>query len=201
MGSLVEQRVTRAIESLLHGRTDMAREVRTGDREIDAMDVDIEAECLRVLALTQPVATDLRLVLAVLRINGELERIGDEAKSIAKRVLDLADTPNAVELPPTLHRMAQAARTMFSDALTALAESDVELCRRVRAADEHVDDCQKEIFAWVQEEIPRNVEATRAVIDILSVTRRLERIADLATNIAEDVIFLIEGAQVRHARL
>lgn len=197
MGSAVEQRVQRSVQALLEGRPDVAHAVREGDQEIDEMDVDIEAECLRVLALTQPVAADLRLVMVVLRVNNELERIGDEAKSIAKRVLDLGAAP-PVELPAVLRRMAPAAVRMLGDALTALAESDAGLCRDVIAADEQVDELQKAVFEWVQDEIPRHVEATRAAIDILSVARRLERIGDLSTNIAENVIFLVEGSPVRH---
>ncbi|MHC4082605.1 MAG: phosphate signaling complex protein PhoU [Planctomycetota bacterium] len=200
MGSLVEQRVEQAIDALLRGELDEARSVRLGDRDIDEMDVDIEAECLRVLALSQPVAADLRFVLAALRINGELERIGDQAKSIAKRVIDLGQA-GPVEVPVTLREMAAASRKMLSDALTALSEEDPRLCRQVLAADDQVDAYQKQIFAWVQEEIPRHVDGTRAVIDLLSVAQRLERIADLATNIAENVIFLVEGSQVRHAKV
>jgi phosphate transport system protein len=199
MGSAVEQRVGDAIEALFRNRVDLAERVRHGDREIDAMDVDIEAECLRILALAQPVAADLRFVLAVLRMNTDFERIGDEAKSIARRVLDLAEA-DAIEYPPILHEMAEASRNMLGDALTALTDGNADLGRQVRQADETVDELQKKVIVWVQEEIPRRVEATRAAIDILSIARRLERIADLATNVAEDVIFLIEGAQVRHAR-
>jgi phosphate transport system protein len=198
MGSAVEQRVDQSMEALLQNRADLARAVREGDREIDQMDVDIEAECLRILALSQPVAADLRLVLAVFRINNELERIGDEARGIAKRVLDLSEA-NPLDIPPVLRHMAQAAREMLGDALTALAQSNASLARSVRAADEQVDQYQKQMFAWIQEEIPRHVDALRAAIDLLSVARRFERIADLSTNIAEDVIFLIEGSQVRHA--
>ncbi len=199
MGSAVEQRVDQATEALLQNRADLARAVREGDTEIDQMDVDIEAECLRILALSQPVAADLRLVLAVFRINNELERIGDEARGIAKRVLDLSEA-NPLDIPPVLRHMAQAAREMLGDSLTALAQSNASLARSVRAADEQVDEYQKQMFAWIQEEIPRHVDALRAAIDLLSVARRFERIADLSTNIAEDVIFLIEGSQVRHAR-
>ncbi len=199
MGSAVEQRVDQATEALLQNRADLARAVREGDSEIDQMDVDIEAECLRILALSQPVAADLRLVLAVFRINNELERIGDEARGIAKRVLDLSEA-NPLEIPSVLRHMAQAAREMLGDALTALAQSNGSLARSVRAADQQVDEYQKQMFAWIQEEIPRHVDALRAAIDLLSVARRFERIADLSTNIAEDVIFLIEGSQVRHAR-
>ncbi len=197
MGSLVEQRVEQAIEALFTGNVDVAREVRLGDRDVDTMDVDIERRCLRILALSQPVATDLRFVLAVMRINNDLERIGDEARSIAKRVIDLSEaTP--IEFPQALRQMADAARRMLADALTALTEEDADLSRRIKRADEQVDSLQKEIFAWIQTEIPRHVEATRAAIDLLSAARRLERIADLSTNIAEDVIFLAEGSLVRH---
>ena len=199
MGSAVEERVKQANQGLLDGRRDLAEHVRNGDHEIDAMDVDIEAACLRILALSHPVAADLRFVLSVLRINNDLERIGDEAKSIAKRVLDL-DENRPIKYPDGLYTMAEASMRMLSDALTALAEEDVELCRRIKRNDQQVDDLQKEIFAWVQKEIPRHVEATPAAIDILSIARRFERIADLATNIAEDVMFLAEGSLVRHVR-
>jgi phosphate transport system protein len=199
MGSVVEQRVDRVLDALDRGDVELARTVRTSDREIDEMENDIESECLRVLALCQPVAADLRLVMTVLRINGTLERIGDNAKSIAKRIIDLGPA-NPHAPPRTLAVMAEAARGMLADALTGLAEHDAALCRRVRGADEQVDAHQKEIFTWIQEEIPRRVDATRAAINYLSIARRLERIADLATNIAEDVIFLVEGALVRHLR-
>ena len=115
MGSVVEQRVEQVLDALFRGDLELARSVRGGDREIDEMDVDIEAECLRVLALSQPVAADLRFVLAVLRINSELERIGDQAKSIAKRVIDLGQT-RPVEVPGTLLEMAQASRQMLNNA-------------------------------------------------------------------------------------
>jgi phosphate transport system protein len=199
MGAAVEQRVNRAIEALLDWDLEAAREVRTGDREIDQMEVEIESECLRVLALGQPVASDLRFILVVLRLNTDLERIGDLAKSIAKRVINLADAFD-VSLPPALTEMCHATRQMFSDALAALANNDAQACRQIRRSDQHVDDLQKEIFYWVQREIPLHIEATQAAIDILSIARKLERIADIATNIAEDVIFLVEGAIVRHTK-
>jgi phosphate transport system protein len=199
MGSAVEQRVGDAVEALFQCRVDLAERVRSGDREIDEMDVDIEAECLRILALAQPVAADLRFVLAVLRMNTDFERIGDEAKSIAKRVLDLA-REEAIEYPPILREMAEASRQMLSDALTALTDGNAELGRDVRQADQVVDDLNKAVYAWVQEKIRKEVKATPAAIDVLSIARRLERIADLATNVAEDVIFMLEGSTVRHAR-
>jgi phosphate transport system protein len=113
-------------------------------------------------------------------------------------VLDLSEA-RPLDIPAVLRHMGQSAREMLGDALTALAQSNASLARSVRAADQQVDEYQKQMFAWIQEEIPRHVDALRAAIDLLSVARRFERIADLSTNIAEDVIFLIEGSQVRHA--
>lgn len=198
MGALVEQRVHMAIDGLLHNDLEAAMTVKKGDDEVDAMEVRIEEACLRILALSHPVAKDLRFVLAVMRINNDLERIGDLARSVAKRALHLGDS-QPITLPSGMEKMANATRQMLADSLASLTEGDVELARRIRAADKRVDDLLKEIFAWVQTEIPRHVEATKASIDILSVARRFERISDLATNIAEDVIFLIEGELVRHS--
>jgi phosphate transport system protein len=199
MAAGVEQRVRNAIRSLLQDDHDLAQTVRRGDREIDEMEVDIESECLRILALTAPVAGDLRFVLAVIRINNDLERVADMAKGIAKRVLDLHEK-GYIEMPKALRDMASSAEQMLHDSVAALANEDAELCRRIRRSDQHVDDLLKEIFAWVQSEIPAHVERTAAAIDVLSIARKLERIADLATNIAEDVVFVIEGSVIRHTR-
>lgn len=199
MGSSVQSRVDQAFEAFLERDLEQARRIKKGDREIDEMEVDIEGECLRVLALCHPLARDLRFVLATIRIDNDLERIADHAKSIAKRVIDL-DGLDPVEIPPTIYTMAQTAREMLAESLRALADEDVELARRVRGSDQTVDDIQKSVFQWAQEQIPRDVDSTRTVIDVLSVIRAIERIADLATNIAEDVIFIAEGLVVRHRR-
>ena len=200
LGAAVEQRVAKVVEALVNHDVEVARFVRTSDTEIDEMEVDIEEECFRALALTQPVAGDLRFILSVLRINNELERIADLAKGIAKRVLHM-ETEAPVIIPPALTEMAYSALKMLSDALSSLANHDANLCRSVRRSDQRVDDLQKEIFAWVHSEIPRHVEVTQGAIDVLSIARALERIADMSTNIAEDVMFLIEGSVVRHQRV
>ncbi len=197
MGRIVEERVGVALDALWQHDTDAATAVRRGDRSIDRMEVAIEEECLRVLALSHPVAADLRFVVAVLRINGDLERIADMAKGIAKRVIDLEQN-HAMEPPDVLRDMAHDAGRMLADALTALESSDVTLAAKVRAADDRVDALLKDAFAWALLEIPRRIENTEAVLDVLSIARKLERIADLATNIAEDVQFLLNGAIVRH---
>jgi phosphate transport system protein len=200
MGAAAEQRVGKVIDALVDEDMEAARFVRTGDDEIDSMEIQIEEECLRVLALSQPVAGDLRFVLAVLRINADLERIADHAKSIAKRILDLEDV-GRIKPPAVVIEMAICSKQMLGDALAALANQDGQLCRRIRRADKRVDDLQKEVFAWVHQEIPQNVDATQGAIDILSMARAFERIADMATNIAEDVIFVTEGSVVRHAKI
>lgn len=197
MGASVESRVGQAIDAFLNHDADLARSVRVRDHEIDEMEIDVEAECVRLLALCHPVAGDLRLVLAVLRINTDLERIGDLAKGIAKRTIDMCDA-KPVALPESMSVMARTAREMVSGSLKALADEDAALCRHVIGSDQIVDDIQKEVFAWAIEEIPRHTDWTRAAIDVISVARALERIADHASNIAEDVIYLAEGAVVRH---
>ncbi|MBT8484347.1 MAG: phosphate signaling complex protein PhoU [Phycisphaerales bacterium] len=197
MGAIVEQRLSVVVDAIVNHDYPQAQRVRHGDRDVDQMDLDIEAACLRVLALSQPVASDLRFLLAVLRINSDLERIGDLAKSIAKRVLDLSQSPE-YGLPPSLSEMADRTREMLAETMAAFAEEDAESCRRIHRSDHQLDDIQKEIFQWATAEIPRHVESTEGVINTLSIARALERIGDLATNIAEDVIFLVEGSIVRH---
>lgn len=200
MGASVEQRVKQAVDALAREDIELARKVRKGDIEINEFEIDIEHECLRVLALTHPVASDLRFVMTVLRINSGLERIGDKAKSISKRVIDLGEQPH-VDIPPMLMEMADAARTMLSNALSAMANEDIDLAISVRRADDVVDQLQKEMFAWAHSEIPQHPEFTQSYIDILSVARALERIGDQSTNIAEDVIFLVRGDVVRHTQV
>lgn len=200
MGAIVEQRVRGAVEALENGDLDLARQIKGGDKEIDDLEVHIESECLRVLALGSPVASDLRFVLTVLRIDGQLERIGDLARSIAKRVIGLNVLPT-IELPSALVDIGHAARGMLSDALAALSAEDANLCRQVRAADERVDDLRREVFYWGRDEMPKRLDASQAIIDILSIAGKFERIGDLSNNIAGDVIFLVEGAIVRHTKV
>ena len=200
LGASVESRVNQALEAFLERNLAGAQHVRSSDHEIDEMEVDIEAECLRVLALCGPVASDLRFVLAVIRIDKDLERIADHAKSISKRVIDLNEL-KPIEIPTSIYTLASTAQEMLGDSLRALAESDAQLAQRVRQADQIVDDIQKEVFDWVQVQIARNVDSTRTVIDVLSIVRAIERIADLSTNVAEDVIFFTKGRVVRHTRV
>lgn len=197
MGALVEQRLRMAIDSILKRDVEAAHLVRAGDAEIDQMEVDIEEECLRILALSAPVASDLRFVLSMMRINSELERIADNARSIAKRAIDLQRLER-IEPPAGIVTMANATLQMFSDSLQALSEGDAALARRVCKSDDRVDDLQKEIFVWMQEEVKLHVDDVQALLDLLSVARKLERIADISTNICENVIFFSEGTVIKH---
>ena len=197
MGALVEQRVNAVVDALIQRDLTAAEEVRVGDDEIDAMEVVIEAQCMRLLALAHPVATDLRFVLAVIRISGELERIGDLARGIAKRIVKL-EQGQAIELPPVLTDLAFGARTMLSDVLSGLTDEDPHLCRQVRRSDQRIDEMHKSVLAWAREEMPRSHPSASAAIEVLSIGQRFERIADLAAHVADDVIFLIEGRVVRH---
>lgn len=197
MCGLVEQRVDKVVRALAQDDLTLAREVREGDRDVDTMDVDIEKQCLEILALSHPVAGDLRFVLAVLRMNNALERIGDEAKSLAKRVMHLRED-GAPTVPEVILSMARSTRAMLRDAVESFARQDAAQARQVRLDDQRVDDLQKEAFSWATSQIPRHVEQTGSAIDYLSIARRLERIADLSTNLAEEVIFLVKGEVVRH---
>lgn len=197
MAASAEARVAEAIQALLQRDTSLAEHVRAGDDEIDQMEVDIESACLRILALYQPLATDLRFVLAAMRINTSLERMADLARSVAKRARKLAEaTP--VPMPPVLLDMAQATREMVADALKAVSTQDAELARQVRGHDAAVDAKNKEVLAWVVREIPSQVDNVQPILGILLAARTIERIADTAAAIAEDVMFAVGGAIVRH---
>ncbi len=198
MGALVEQRVNAVVDALIETNIEIAKSVRQGDDEIDQMEVDIEAQCMRLLALAHPVATDLRFVLSVIRISGELERIGDLARGISKRLLKIAAAQPA-EMPPPLIDLAFGARTMLADVLAAMIQEDAHLCRQIRRSDQRIDDIHKSVLLWGREEMPRNAIAATHAIEILGIAQRFERIADIAAHIADDVIFLIEGRVVRHA--
>jgi phosphate transport system protein len=159
------------------------------------MELGIEAVCLEILALDQPVASDLRLVLAVMRINTSLERIADLASGVAKRGSKIAKAHEVFTMPKSITDMMQATASMLHNSVESFAHSDPLLARKVREADDQVDDLRKDVLRWTQQHI---AELTLTSISLVTVATKIERIADLATNIAEDVIFMIEGEVVRH---
>jgi phosphate transport system protein len=197
MGAEVESRVSAIVESMRNSDLELAQTVRRGDDEIDRMQLEIENECMRLLALGQPVASDLRTIVTVIRMSGELERIADLAKGVAKRILKLAQG-EVIRLPESLLDMANATKTMVSSGLSLVANPDLEGCLQLRRDDKRIDQLNKEVLVWSRDEIHRNVDHTQAAIDILAIAQRLERMADISTNIAEDLIFLVEGRIVRH---
>jgi phosphate transport system protein len=200
MGAIVDTRVGCVVDALVKNDLQLARNCRHGDREVDEMEVGIEQRCIEILALQQPVAKDLRFILAVLRVNSEFERIGDLAKGISKRILHL-DQLGSLTLPTMLTEMAQSVRQMHGEVLNALSNNDVELARQIRRNDKEIDDLQRRILIWAQDEIMRHGATTEAAIDAMNIARALERIGDMCTNVAEDIIFLVEGEVVRHSKI
>ncbi len=197
VGSLVEEAIQKSTQALLERRADLADEVRHGDSVIDATEVAVEEECLKVLALHQPVAADLRFIVVVLKANNDLERMGDLAENIAERAAFLCQH-EPLRIPPEFRRMVDQVRTMVHQALDALVNLDASLARAVLQGDRDVDDVHRRMFGALQETIEKDAGTIARALHTLSASRYLERIADHATNIAEDVIFLIEGQIVRH---
>lgn len=197
LATLVEERVRMAVRAIDRQDTEMAEKVIEGDRDIDRMEVDLEEEGLKVLALHQPVAIDLRYIVAILKINNDLERIGDLAVNLSKSAVFLATQPR-VDILLDFVSLADKAQAMLKKSLDALVDLDENLAYEVCAADDEVDAIHREMDDRIKEEMRRYPERIECFMHLLSVSRRLERIADHATNIAEDVMYMIEGEIVRH---
>jgi len=196
-GTIVEESINRSNIALFKKDVALARRVMDNDSEIDRMEVEVEEECLKILALYQPVAADLRFVVAVLKINNDLERIGDLARNIAKRVAQLENT-GPYELPREIPLMAKQAEEMVKKSLDAVVNGDPDLARLIREEDDVVDAGRQTVRKNMMEQIKQNPESVESLLRINSVSKHLERIADMATNIAEDVIYMVEGEIVRH---
>jgi len=197
MGSLVEKVSNQAITALQERNTELSAGVHELDLTIDQQEVKIEEECLKILALHQPVATDLRFVVCVMKVNNDLERMGDLAINIAERASYLS-SHDPLGVPLDFHRMAELAREMVKESLSALLNLDTDLARKVLAKDDEVDEINRQMFEILEEIMLKDPTTIRRAIHLLSASRHLERIADLATNIAEDVVFLVEGEVIRH---
>lgn len=197
LGTMVEERVRMAIRAVETRDEKLAKRIIEMDREIDENEVEVEEECLKILALHQPVAVDLRFISAVIKINNDLERIGDQAVNIAERVVSIARRPQ-VTVPFDYKLMAEKTETMLKESLDALVNLDADLAHKVCLKDDEVDDINREIYDKVKEAIRSHPDRVGYMINLLLVSRHLERIADLTTNIAEEVIYLIEGEISRH---
>ena len=197
MGAMVEQATNKAITALVERRPELAQEVMAGDDAIDRKELTTEEECLKTLALHQPVAADLRFVVAVMKVTNDLERMGDLAVNIAERAAYLSTHP-PIEVPLDFQRMADRVRRMLQDSLNALVSRDTALARRICRDDDEVDAINRDMFVALQDLMFRKPETIKRAVHTLSASRHLERIADLATNIAEDVVFMVEGEVIRH---
>ena len=197
LGAAVEEALHLAVKALQERDDKIAQKIIEADQGIDQMEVNLEEECLKLLALHQPVATDLRFIVAVLKINNDLERIGDLAVNVAERAKFLAFQP-PVSLALDFSSMASAVQKMLKKSLDALVNLDAELACEVIDADDKVDQINREMYALIQSEIVKNPGQIGSLIHLLSTSRHLERIGDQTTNIAEDVIYMVEGKIVRH---
>ena len=197
MGSVVEDAMNRAITAVTYRRPELAEDVLRGEDAINLMEIEIEEECLKILALHQPVAADLRFIIAMLGVNRDLERMGDLAVNIAERALYLA-AHDPIQVPINFPEMMNKVRAMVRESLDALVNLDAPLARGVCRKDDEVDEINRQMFTILEDLIRREPETVDRAIHTLSVSRHLERIADLATNIAEDVVFMVEGEVIRH---
>ncbi len=197
LGAIVETSVREATLSIESRDTVLAQKIIDNDIDIDNTEVEIEEDCLKILALHQPVAVDLRFIVAVLKINNDLERIGDLAVNIAERAVFLAGQPK-VSISLDLVKMAHHAQTMLKKSLDALVNLDVRLAQKVCLSDDTIDAMNRQMYLEIQDAIVKNPEQMLSLIHLLSASRHLERIADHATNIAEDVIYMVEGQIIRH---
>ena len=197
IGNKIEAQVSMAFHAVVQLDEAAARRVVRGDVEIDNIEIQMEEECLKLLALYQPVASDLRFIVSVLKINTDLERIGDHAKNIAETAIKLSAGP-AMEIPESMHTIYKQARLMLRKTLLAFVEADYELAGKVLEMDDEVDKmCSAELPRQIGL-IQKHPEDAGQRLMLLSVCRQLERIGDHASNIAEDVVYLLSGDIIRH---
>jgi phosphate transport system protein len=197
MCTMVEELIHSAVATLSAPNQSKARELAARDVEIDDYDVTIEEECLKILALHQPVATDLRRIAAVMKISGELERVADLAVHIAERSSGLSSV-GELPIPSKVHDMAEHAVTMLHQSIDAYVNLDAALARKVCLQDDIVDDLNRQIIDIITNIMTRSPQLIEPALHLFSASRHIERVADHATNIAEDVVYLVEGEIVRH---
>jgi len=197
MGGMAEQAVERAVRAYQTRDLSLCELVLRDESKINAAERAVDEMSIDLLAMQQPMAIDLRFIVACIKINADLERVGDQAVNIAERVMDLVTRPDPA-LNVDIPRMAQLTISMVRDALNAFLTADVDLAQAVLERDDLVDDMNREIFAAVDSAMAKCAGMHRNLLDTLIVARNLERVADHATNIAEDVIFWVRGADVRH---
>lgn len=197
MGAITEKSIERAVNSLVERNSEQARQVMCDDDLIDRLDVEIEEKCIRLLALRQPAARDLRFITTAIKINGHLERIGDMAANIAEKAIILNEIPQIkpyIDLP----RMSEIAREMIRESLDALVNEDENLAHKVKADDAVMDQMNEQIFRELLTFMMEDPRKIHACLIIMQISKNLERISDHATGIADMVIYMITGQSVRH---
>ncbi|MBH95720.1 MAG: phosphate transport system regulatory protein PhoU [Gammaproteobacteria bacterium] len=199
LGNMVELAINNAFLALNHRDSSYVEEVLTNEEQINEMEVQIEEECLKILALHQPVAVDLRFLVVVLKVNNDLERMGDIAKNIAERAKDLMESEVIPDLSQPMQGLPDLVRTMVRSSLDSLVKLDDQLARKIIEMDDQVDQINRDMYAIVKSLVAEQPAVAGSAINLLSCSRNMERIGDLATNIAEDVIFVVDGKVVRHA--
>ena len=200
LGTMAEERVRIAIKAMERRDSALAERIIRTDYEIDEAEMEIEEECLKILALHQPVAVDLRFLSAVIKINNDLERIGDEAVNIADRVLIISKREKLV-IPFDFSVMAEKTEIMLKTSLDAVVNLDLDLAIKVIISDDEVDALENKAYDVIKKAIEDHPNQIGYLINLLLISRHLERIADHAQNIAEEVVYMIEGEIVRHGRL
>lgn len=199
LSTSVEQMVHDSVRALIERNSELVKKVTEKDREIDLKEVEIEEDCLKVLALHQPVAIDLRYLISVLKINNDLERVGDLAVNIAERAQFLNDRV-PLQTPLDFKPMVQKTAQMFRMSLDSLIQKSVSMARQVRLDDDLVDQMNRNHYEQLYAEMKNNPKDVESYVHYMSISKHLERMADYATNIAEDVLYMIEGKIVRHER-
>ena len=199
LGNMVELAINNAFLALNNRDSSYVEEVLTNEEQINEMEVQIEEECLKILALHQPVAVDLWFLVVVLKVNNDLERMGDIAKNIAERAKDLMESDVIPDLGQPMQGLPDLVRTMVTSSLDSLVKLDDQLARKIIEMDDEVDQINRDMYVAVKSLVAEKPSIADSAINLLSCSRNMERIGDLATNIAEDVIFVVEGKVVRHA--
>lgn len=198
MSNRAEELVEQSVDSLLHHDRDLAELVIAGDRALNDLEVEVEQRAIALLALQQPMARDLRFIVGAIKVSSDLERIGDHAVNIAQSALRLIEGGTRLVPEPAITDMARRARAMLADALDSFLRGDGALGRRVCAADDAVDALHDSIFRILLTHMMEDARTITPSLELLLVSRNLERVADLATNIGEDAVYLAEGKQIKH---
>ena len=198
VGTLVEEAISSALRLLETRDASLIEQILEGDNTIDEREVEVEEECLKVMALHQPMAADLRFVVAVLKVNNDLERMGDLAGNIARRCRHALMRPHSDEPLIDFEQFGQKVLGMVHSSLESLVRQDAALAREVCRLDAEVDEMHRGVFDRLKKVMREDPEAVEEAVNALTVSRSLERIADLATNIAEDIVFMVDGEVIRH---